>query len=97
MKAVYEKENLSAMVMGQSCKWCGWKCPFGAGLGGCWSGVCKKMCVLGLYVCLQIIYLKQSCEARIIYFFQSAYNIFYKKKKKKKKKSRGADGTKYII
>ena len=40
---------------------------------------------LGLYVCLQIIYLKQSCEARIIYFFQSALNIFYKKKKKKKK------------
>ena len=52
-------------------------------------GFARKYMFRGYYPAKQIIYLKQSCKARIMFFFQSALNIFYKKKKKKNSSSKG--------
>ena len=72
---------VGALVRVKGIRWC----LVGAGLGGCWSGVCKKMCVLGLYGCLQIILFWIPCEARL-FISSNPHLIYFIKKKKKKKK-----------
>ena len=60
-------------------------CLVGGSLGGCWSGVCKKMCVLGYYPAKQIILFWIPSRSGL--FISSNPHLIYFIKKKKKKKN----------